>query len=60
VVVFTWLLPRQYEVLSMARQITSGEMFIARHARVVGASMTSVALLAIAMSIRYWRAIGPL
>ncbi len=58
VVAFTWLLPRQYEVLRMVREATDGELFTDRQAVLVGAAMTIVALIAIAVSIPYWRAIG--
>jgi divalent anion:Na+ symporter, DASS family len=58
VVAFTWLLPRQYEVLRMVREATDGELFTDRQAIAVGAAMTGVALLAIAVSVPYWRAIG--
>jgi di/tricarboxylate transporter/CRP-like cAMP-binding protein len=58
VVAFTWLLPRQYEVLRMVREATDGELFTDRQAIAVGAAMTGVALVAIAVSVPYWRAIG--
>jgi di/tricarboxylate transporter len=58
VVAFTWLLPRQYEVLRLVREATDGELFSDRQAVIVGAAMTIVALLAIAVSVPYWRAIG--
>jgi di/tricarboxylate transporter len=58
VTAFTWLLPRQYEVLRMVRDATDGELFTDRQAVVVGAAMTIVALIAVAVSIPYWRAIG--
>jgi di/tricarboxylate transporter/CRP-like cAMP-binding protein len=58
VLAFTWLVPAQYEVLRMVREITGGEMFTDRQAVVVGVTMTAVALFAIAVSIPYWRAIG--
>jgi len=58
VIAFTWLLPRQYEVLRMVREATDGELFTERQAVPVGVAMTFVALAAIAVSIPYWRAIG--
>ena len=58
VVALTWVLPRQYEVLRMAREITDGEMFSDRQAVAVGVSITVVALLAVLISVPYWRAIG--
>jgi DASS family divalent anion:Na+ symporter len=58
VVVFTWLLPRQYEVLRLVRESTDGELYSERQAVAVGAAITLIALLAIAISVPYWRAIG--
>jgi len=58
VVILTWVLPRQYEVLRMFREITEGEMFSDRQALAVGVSITVIALLAILLSVPYWRAIG--
>jgi hypothetical protein len=52
------MLPRQYEVLRMVREITDGEMFSERQAATIGATITVIALLAILMSVPYWRAIG--
>jgi hypothetical protein len=50
--------PRQYEVLRMVREATEGEMFNDRQAVIVGVAITLVALLAILISVPYWRAIG--
>lgn len=58
VVVLTWVLPRQYEVLRMFRGLTDDEMFSDRQAFAVGLSITAVALLAILISVPYWAAIG--
>jgi hypothetical protein len=58
VVVLTWILPRQYEVLRMFREITDGEMFSERQAVAVGVAITLIALLALVISVPYWRAIG--
>ena len=58
VVVFTWILPRQYEVLRMFREITDGEMFSERQAVAVGVTITLIAVLALLISVPYWRAIG--
>jgi DASS family divalent anion:Na+ symporter len=58
--VFTWILPRQYEVLRMVRQLTEGELFSDRQAMVVGAVVTGVVMLAVVISVPYWRAIGAL
>jgi len=57
-VAFTWVVPRQYEVLRMVREATEGEMFNDRQAVIVGVAITLVALLAILISVPYWRAIG--
>jgi len=58
VVVLTWILPRQYEVLRMFREITDGEMFSERQAVAVGVTITLVAVLALLICVPYWRAIG--
>jgi di/tricarboxylate transporter len=58
VVVFTWIVPRQYEVLRMMREITEGEMFNDRQAVVIGVTITVIALVAILISVPYWHAIG--
>ncbi len=57
-VVLTWLVPRGYEVLRMVRELTDGEMFNERQALTMGVTITLVALLAILVSVPYWRAIG--
>ena len=54
----TWILPRQYEVIRMARELTGGEMFDDRQATRVGAVVTSIGLVAILVSLPYWRAVG--
>ena len=58
VAVLTWILPRQYEVLRMFREITDGEMFSERQAVAVGVAITLIALLALLISVPYWRSIG--
>jgi DASS family divalent anion:Na+ symporter len=58
VAVFTWLVPRQYEVLRMMREITGGEMYSERQAVVIGAAMTAIAVLSLLISVPYWQAIG--
>ncbi|HMC68333.1 MAG TPA: hypothetical protein VKJ07_04185, partial [Mycobacteriales bacterium] len=58
VVAFTWIVPRQYEVLRMVREATDGEMFTDRQAMIVGLATTLIALLAILVSVPYWQAIG--
>ena len=56
--VLTWLLPRQYEVLRMVREMTDDEMFSDRQALSVGVSITVIALLALLACVPYWQAIG--
>lgn len=58
VMVLTWLLPRQYEVLRMVRELTDGEMYNERQAMAVGVMISLVAVVAILISVPYWRAIG--
>ena len=58
VVIFTWILPRQYEVLRMVRELTGGEMFSERQAVAVGVAITLIALAAILVGVPYWRAMG--
>jgi di/tricarboxylate transporter len=55
---FTWLLPRQYEVIRMTRGLTGGQMFTERDAVWFGIATTAVALIALALSIPFWRAMG--
>ncbi len=58
IAVLTWILPRQYEVLRMFAQLTDGELFSDRQAIAVGAAITGVALLALLISVWYWKALG--
>jgi DASS family divalent anion:Na+ symporter len=58
VTVLTWLLPGQYEVLRMVREMTDDEMFTDRQAIVVGVAITVIALVALLISVPYWQAIG--
>ncbi len=55
---YTWLHPRQSDYARLARQITREEMFTDREGIAVGVGVTLLALLAIAVSIPYWRALG--
>ena len=55
---FTWVLPGQYEVIRMAREIGEGELFTDRQAMVIGVSVTITAIVAILVSLPYWRAAG--
>jgi di/tricarboxylate transporter len=56
-VAFTWVVPRQYEVLRIVREATEGEMFNDRQAMIVGGAITLVVLVAILISVPYWQAI---
>ena len=58
VMVLTWLLPRQYEVLRMVRESGGGELFSERQAVVVGAAITVIALVAVLISVPFWIAVG--
>jgi di/tricarboxylate transporter len=60
VLALTWILPRQYEVLRMTREITYDELFSDRQALVVGLLITAIATLAILICVPYWLAIGVL
>ncbi len=55
---YTWLHPRQSDYSRLARVMTRGEMFTEREGVVVGVGLTVLTLLAIAVSIPYWRAIN--
>ena len=56
--VLTWLLPRQYEVLRMVREMTDDEMFSDRQALGVDVSITVIAVLTLLVCVPYWQAIG--
>ncbi|HEV2029927.1 MAG TPA: SLC13 family permease [Candidatus Dormibacteraeota bacterium] len=58
VAVLTWVLPRQYEVLRMVREMTDDEMFSDRQALAVGVSITVIATLTLLICVPYWQAIG--
>jgi len=60
VAVLTWVLPKQYEVLRLVRQLTEGEMYSNRQAIAVGVVITGLAILALLISVPYWHAIGVL
>ncbi|HEX9270497.1 MAG TPA: SLC13 family permease [Candidatus Limnocylindria bacterium] len=55
-----WIVPGPYEILRIVRELTGGEAFTPAQAVRVGAGITVVALLAVLVSIPYWRAIGVL
>ncbi len=55
---YTWLHPRLSDYCRLAAQITRGEMFAERDGVAVGVGLTVLTLLAVAVSIPYWRAIS--
>lgn|GEM_PF-1202046 len=55
---YTWLHPRLSDYCRLATQLTRGEMFVERDGIIVGVGLTALTLLAIVVSIPYWRAIG--
>jgi len=58
--VLTWVLPRQYEVLRMVREMTDDALFSDRQALAVGMSITAIVLVTMLICVPYWRAIGVL
>lgn len=54
----TWLHPNQSDFYRLTREATEGTMFTERHGIIVGVAMTLSTVLALAVSIPYWRAIG--
>jgi DASS family divalent anion:Na+ symporter len=61
-VVFTtvvaWVVPSQYELLRIVREMLGPDSFTQREAALVGAGMTVVVLVAVVASLPFWRAIG--
>jgi DASS family divalent anion:Na+ symporter len=55
-----WLLPRQSDYCRLVREATHGELFTERQAFVAGAALSGLTLLAIALSLPYWRFLGVL
>jgi di/tricarboxylate transporter/CRP-like cAMP-binding protein len=53
-----WLHPRQSDYCRLVRDATQGEMFSERQALFAGASLTLLTLLALALSLPYWKALG--
>lgn len=53
-----WLRPRQSDYCLLVRDATHGEMFTERHAQLVGLALTALTLLALAVSLPYWRLLG--
>lgn len=56
----TWLLPGQSDVYRLTRDASEGEMFTDGHGIILGAAMSLVTLVAVAVSVPYWQAIGVL
>jgi DASS family divalent anion:Na+ symporter len=56
--VLAWLMPSQYELLRIVREMLGPDSFTQREAALVGAGMTIVVLVAVVASLPYWRAIG--
>jgi di/tricarboxylate transporter len=54
----TWILPGLSDFYALTRDATGGQMFTDRDGFVVGAITTLLALVSIAASVPYWRAIG--
>jgi len=53
-----WLHPRQSDYCRLVREATQGEAFTERQAFIAGAAFSGLTLLAIALSLPYWRFIG--
>jgi di/tricarboxylate transporter/CRP-like cAMP-binding protein len=53
-----WLNPRQSDYCRLVRDATAGEMFTERHARLAGVGLTVLTLLALAVSLPYWKFLG--
>lgn len=58
VATYTWLHPRLSDYSRLAREITRGEMFSERDGIIVGVGLTVLTLLAVGVSIPYWKMIG--
>jgi anion transporter len=54
----TWLHPSQSDFYRLMRDATGEELFTDRQGLIAGAAMTGVAVVALAVSVPYWRAIG--
>ena len=53
-----WLHPRQSDYCRLVREATQGELFTERQAFAAGAALTALTLLALALSLPYWRFLG--
>jgi DASS family divalent anion:Na+ symporter len=54
----TWLHPRQSDYYRVARGATRGEMFTERHGFLIGAGLTVLTFIGLAVSLPYWRTMG--
>jgi DASS family divalent anion:Na+ symporter len=54
----TWVAPNQSDFCRLMNAASDGELFTARHATIVGVTITLVTLIAIGVSIPYWQALG--
>jgi di/tricarboxylate transporter len=54
----TWLHPNQAELCRLTRDASGGSLFTTRQAVRVGVAITLLMLLAIAVSVPYWSALG--
>jgi len=54
----TWLIPTLSDSYLLARTVTKGALFTDRDGMLVGAGLVLLALMAIAASLPYWRALG--
>jgi hypothetical protein len=55
-----WLHPRQSDYCRLVREATQGELFTERQAFAAGVALTALTLLALALSLPYWRFLGVL
>jgi di/tricarboxylate transporter len=53
-----WLHPRQSDYCRLVRDTTQGELFTDRQATIAGVALTALTLLALALSLPYWRLLG--
>ncbi len=54
----TWLHPSQSDFYRLTRELTRDELFTDRHGVELGVALTVLTLLAVLVSVPYWRAIG--
>jgi hypothetical protein len=54
----TWLHPTQSDFYRLMREAGGEELFTERQGTIVGVAMTGVVLVALALSVPYWQALG--